>query len=222
MSNNNYNSFRNPSNNKLTKSTNNKNGFNSNINNNNYNNNFQNRPSTATYNRPNSSIGFNNSTRYFNPNKTSTHNFFKDTRVDSCSHIVEAKGRTIAVPFSIINSKGRPLSAFKYTSNKTIPSKTIYKKDYTVKKIEHVGMYNKPLSVYHPNAYRNRLPVTGFFMNHKNQSLVNIGESHSVNNKQWLSTAKDAFRWPKPTPVTNSGILSDRAKLSHKKLVSYQ
>ena len=203
-------------NNNCTKNENNKlvNSFNNNNNNNNSKN--------CQFIRPNSAVNFNNSTRYFNPNKTSTHNFFKDTKVDSCSHIIETKGRTIAVPFKITNSKGRPLSAYKYTNNQTLPKKTIYKKDYDVKKVEHVGMVKKPLSLYHPNAYRSRLPISNIYMNHKNQSLISIGQSHAINNKQWLSTNRDSYKWPKPTPITNPGILSDKAKLVHKKLVSHQ
>jgi hypothetical protein len=41
-----------------------------------------------------------------------------------------------------------------------------------------------------------------------------------VNRKQWKSTTQDAYTFPKTLPISNSGILSDMSKRSHKKLDS--
>ena len=111
-----------------------------------------------------------------NHNKTVT--FFKNTKVDSCSHIVETKGRTFAVPYTVRNPKGRPLSAYKYTIFKKPQQKSIYAQDYCVKRNCNVGMSNKPLQPYDPNSTRSRLPIPDFFMAQKN-SFYN-GTSWSI------------------------------------------
>ncbi len=177
------------------------------------------RPYSAQTSRP--KINSQKSSQFFKPDKSQTQDFFKTTRVDSCSHIIEDKNRCIAVPFKIINSKGRPLSAYKYTQPKSTQQKSIYGKDFTIKPFMHVGMNKKPLLPYDPNSFRSRLPTKDFFMPHSNLSRINIGNQTAVNTKQWLSTAKDSYQWPVKTPISNSGILSDIAKKSHTKLVAY-
>jgi hypothetical protein len=49
-------------------------------------------------------------TRYFNPDKAKTNEFFKQTKVNSCSHIIVRNGQSIAIPYSVTNNKGRPLN----------------------------------------------------------------------------------------------------------------
>lgn len=158
----------------------------------------------------------------FYGDKTKSSRFFKSTKVDSCSHVVEHKGQTFAVPYNVKNSKGRPLSSFKYHNLSKKQPVSVYRQDYCIKPIMHAGMTKKPLVVYDPNSYRNRLPTGDFFMPHKNISNLDIGEKTDINNKQWLSTTKDSFQWPKPVPISNSGILASTFKNHHKKLVSYQ
>jgi len=153
--------------------------------------------------------------------KTKTANFFKNTRVDSCSHVVEIKGRTFAVPYSVVNSRARPLSSFKINQYKKPQERSIYATDYTNKVIMHAGMGKKPLVPYHPISYRNRLPTSDFYMPYKNTSKFDLGEKTDINRKQWVSTQKDSYQWPVPTPVTNSGILASTFKESHRKLVSH-
>ena len=93
-------------------------------------------------------------------------------------------------------------------------------KDYTPYPNMHCGMGKKPLIPYDPSSYRSRLPIGGIVMSHKNKSLIEIGVGGLINRKQWASTYKDTFRWPRMTPVSNPGILSDMAKSCHKKLDS--
>lgn len=164
--------------------------------------------------RPNTSV--------FRGDKTKSSQFFKNTKVESCSHIVEHKGRTFAIPYKVTNSKGRPLSSFKYNIYKKPQEKSIYQMDYSVKPIMHAGMIKKPLVKYDPNSFRNKLPKGEFYMPHKNTSMVNLGIKTDINKKQWLSTAKDSFQWPKPIPISNTGILATTFKNHHKKLISYQ
>lgn len=153
--------------------------------------------------------------------KTKTAKFFATTRVDSCSHIREIKGRTFAVPYLIVNNRNRPLSAFKINQYKKPQERSIYSTDYTNKINMHVGMGKKPLVPYNPISFRNRLPTSDFYMPYKNTSKLDIGEKSDINKKQWLSTAKDSYQWPVQTPVTNSGILASTFKEHHKKLVSH-
>lgn len=153
--------------------------------------------------------------------KSKTANFFKGTKVGSCSHIVEHKGRTFAVPYEIRNTKGKTLSSYKFYNFKKGQDVSVYRKDYTPKVIMHAGMGKKPLTNYDPLSYRNRLPISDFYMPHKNASNLDIGVKADINRKQWVSTTKDSYQWPQPTPVTNTGILAETFRNHHKKLVSY-
>jgi hypothetical protein len=114
--------------------------------------------------------------RYFNPNKAKTNDFFKATKVNSCSHIVVKNGQSIAIPYSITNNKGRPLNDFKLKENKSSATKSVYRQDYTPKPYMHAGMGNKPLVNYDPESYRNRLPIHGIVMAPKNKSIIEIGD----------------------------------------------
>lgn len=176
-----------------------------------------------SFSRPQSSINqtYRPSSSLFKENKDKTHDFFKDTKVGSCSHIVEFKNRCVAVPHKIINSKGRPLSAYKYYTPKTNQAKSVYRNDYSIKPFMHAGMAKKPLVPYNPESNRNKLPPSDFFKPNTNVSKIDIGNQASINRKQWLSTAKDSYQWPVKTPVTNSGILSDIAKRSKQKFYAH-
>lgn len=123
--------------------------------------------------------GSNNSalknSRFFNTHKEKTNDFFKDTRVDSCSHILVKNGQSTAMPFPIINQKGRPLLHWKYTQAKSGEVASTYRKDYSVKPYMHAGMLKKPLMKYDQNSYRSRLPTGGVVMSHKNKSVIDLG-----------------------------------------------
>ena len=47
---------------------------------------------------------------FFIPNKAKTNSFFGMTRVGSCSYILFKNGQTWAIPYKIINQKGRKLN----------------------------------------------------------------------------------------------------------------
>jgi hypothetical protein len=114
--------------------------------------------------------------QYFHSNKEKTNDFFKSSKVESCSHVLVKGGQTVAMPFKIVNKKGNPLQQYKYGPIKSSESSSIYRKDYSVKPNMHVGMQKKPLVPYHPESYRNRLPIGGIIMPHKNKSIVEIGD----------------------------------------------
>ena len=161
------------------------------------------------------------SSAVFFGDKTKTSNFFKTTRIDSCSHIVEHKGKTFAIPYKVTNQKGRPLSAFKFIRYKKQENKSTYKTDYTVKPIMHAGMGKKPLVLYNPTSYRSRLGVSDGFIPYKNTSRVELGVKTDINTKQWMSTTRDSFQWPKVTPITHTGILASTFRESHQKFYKH-
>lgn len=114
--------------------------------------------------------------KFFNTKKMKTNEFFKQTKVDSCSHILIKNGVSLAVPFTVTNAKGRPLNSYKLVPEKSPNQQSIYRKDYSIKPYMHAGMEKKPLTAYDPNSYRNRLPTSGIIMSHKNKSSVEIGD----------------------------------------------
>ncbi len=117
-----------------------------------------------------------NSSKFFTQDKNKTDEFFKDTKVSSCSHVLVKNGHSAAVPFKILNQKGLPLQHYKYAPAKMPESKSVYRKDYSIKPSMHVGMTKKPLVTYDPDSYRNRLPIGGIIMPHKNKSIIEIGD----------------------------------------------
>lgn len=114
--------------------------------------------------------------KFFNTNKNKTNEFFKDTKVGSCSHILVKNGVSVAVSYNPTNSKGRTLNNYKTVPGKSSDDKSIYRQDYCVKPYMHVGMLSKPLVPYDPNSYRNRLSTGGIIMSHKNKSCIEIGD----------------------------------------------
>lgn len=67
-----------------------------------------------------------NSSKFFNANKSKSNEFFKDTKVGSASHVIVKNGQSIAVPFSITNSKGKGLLSYKNAIVDGSDKKTIY------------------------------------------------------------------------------------------------
>jgi hypothetical protein len=114
--------------------------------------------------------------KFFTTAKNKTDPFFRQTKVDSCSHVLVKNGQSLAVPFKITNQKGYPLQHYSFAQSKSSEAKSVYRKDYTPKPFMHAGMGKKPLVTYHPDSYRNRLPVGGIIMPLKNKSLVEIGD----------------------------------------------
>lgn len=162
-----------------------------------------------------------NERKLFQSLKQKTHPFFKNSLIESCSHIIVKNGQTLAIPYEIKNSKGRKLSHYKSIPIKSSELMSIYRKDFSLKPIIHVGMLNKPLEPYNPTSYRNRLPNLEFIVCHKNKSSMELGNKSSLAKKQWISTYKDTYKTPVFLPICNTGILSDISKKIHKKLNDY-
>ena len=112
----------------------------------------------------------------FNSSKEKTNDFFKESKVGSCSHVFVKNGVALARPFVIKNQKDKPLNNYKNCPQRSSELKSVYRCDYDVHYDMHAGMNYKPLSKYDPNSYRNRLATGGIVMPHKNMSLVEIGD----------------------------------------------
>ena len=157
--------------------------------------------------------------KLFKSLKDKTHPFFKNSMIDSCSHVIVKNGQTLAIPFNIKNSKGRNLSHYKTIPTKSSELMSIYRKDFSVKPILHCGMLKKPLEPYNPMSYRNRLPNFDCNFDHINKSNIEIGNPSRGSRKQWISTYRDTYTTPVFLPICNTGILSDISKKIHKKLM---
>ena len=50
-----------------------------------------------------------------------------------------------------------------------------------------------------------------------NRNKVELRDEGLINKKQWKTTYRDNFKWPKSSPISNPRILSEMAKQSHMK-----
>ena len=148
-----------------------------------------------------------------------TNSFFKQAKVNSCSYVLVKNGRSLAIPFKVTNLRKRGLNHFKTIPEKSQVVKSEYEHNYSPFPNMHCGMKRKPLIPYDPCSYRSRMPtMESEVIFQTNRSNVEIGDEGLINRKQWATTYRDNFRWPKTTLVTNPGILSDMAKQSHMRL----
>ena len=113
---------------------------------------------------------------FFNSSKEKTNEFFKESKVGSCSHVFVKNGVALAVPFKIINHKDKPLNNYKNGPQRSSENKSVYRSDFDVHYEMHAGMNYKPLSKYDPSSHRNRLATGGIVMPHKNMSVIEIGD----------------------------------------------
>ena len=78
---------------------------------------------------------------------------FKNTKITSCSKILQKNGQNVCLAFS--NGAAKPVDL----SSKRLTEVTALSQDqYKVRENLHAGMIKKPLEPYHPNAFRSRLP----------------------------------------------------------------
>ena len=90
---------------------------------------------------------------------------FQNTKVTSCSKILQKNGQAVCLAFN--NGAPKPVDL----SAKRLPEVTSLSADqYKVRENLHAGMMKKPLEPYHPNAFRSRLPQPTVVMPYKNSS----------------------------------------------------
>ena len=158
---------------------------------------------------------------FFNTRKDFGDPYFKSTKVGSCSHVLVKNGRCLAIPFGVTNRRGRHLNHFKTVPEKLSSNKTIYMTDYIPVSNLHCGMGKKPLVPYHPDSQRSKLPLNGIVSGASaNRSYLELGNSSIVNRKQWNTTYRDSYLYPRIVPISNSGICADMAVASHQRLNS--
>ncbi len=145
--------------------------------------------------------------------------YFNTTRVGSCSYVLIKNGQCLAVPFYIINRRGRSLNHFKTVPEKSPITKSTYMNDYITFGDIHCGMNKKPLMPYNMDSQRSRLPINGIISGAAiNRASIELGDYRLINRKQWKSTYRDFYRKPEYIPVTNIGIAANMAKAAHAKL----
>ena len=156
---------------------------------------------------------------FFKTHQEKGYPYFSNTRVGSCSYVLVKNGQCLAMPFYIINRRGRSLNHFKTVPEKSPTTKSTYMNDYITFGDIHCGMAKKPLIPYNMDSSRSRLPINGIISGAAiNRASIELGDYRLINRKQWKSTYKDSYRKPSIVPVSNNGIASDMAKASHMRL----
>lgn len=131
----------------------------------------------------------------------SSADLFKNTRVTSCSQVLQKNGKAVCLAF---NNCAPKTSEEKQTTDLVSFSQDHYK----VREHLHAGMMKKPLEPYHPNAFRSRLPQPTVVMPYKNSSSIVIGDRSTYYKRQFLSTNQNLYGEPKQFASTNPGIIS--------------
>jgi hypothetical protein len=115
--------------------------------------------------------------------KAASAAMFKNTKVASCSKILQKNGQAVCVSFN--NGAPKPVDL----NSKRLTEVTALSQDqYKVRENLHAGMMKKPLEPYHPNAFRSRLPQPTVVMPYKNSSQIVIGDRSTYNKRQFVST----------------------------------
>ena len=128
---------------------------------------------------------------------------FQNTKVTSCSKILQKNGQNVCLAFQ--NGAAKPVDL----NSKRLPEVTSLSQDqFKVRDNLHAGMLKKPLEPYHPNAFRSRLPQPTVVMPYKNSSQIVIGDRSSYYKRQFVSTNQNLYGGPKGFESSNSGIIS--------------
>ena len=96
---------------------------------------------------------------------TSSSAMFRNTKITSCSKILQKNGQSVALAFN--NGAAKPVDV---TSNKLPEVASMAQDAFKQRQNLHAGMLKKPLEPYHPNAFRSRLPQPTVVMPYKNSS----------------------------------------------------
>jgi len=141
--------------------------------------------------------------------------FFRNTRVQTCSHIVTKNGKTVAVQFPLEKTGWKAPTSYQNTA-KSSEIQSWSSKTYTQQQYQHVGMSKKPLMPYNPNAVRSQLPKPTVVMPYKNSSQIVIGDRSTLDRRQFRTTNSLMQQVPDlEERTTNGGILAERVKWTH-------
>ena len=159
---------------------------------------------------------------YFKTNKKKGYPYFLSSKVESCSYVKVKNGQCLAIPFFIVNRRGRFLNHFKTLPDKPYSSKSTYKIDYIPREEMHCGMKKKPLMPYSMNCSRSQLPIN-FYLGGAaaNRSFIELGDNKIINRKRWTTTYRDFYRKPTFIPISNMGIAANKSKALHARLSAF-
>ena len=130
---------------------------------------------------------------------------FKNTKVTSCSKILQKNGQAVCLAFN--NGAPKPVDL----NAKRLSEVTALSQDqFKVRDNLHAGMLKKPLEPYHPNCFRSRLPQPTVVMPYKNSSQIVIGDRSTYYKRQFVSTNQNTFVTPKPFETNNPGIVASK------------
>ena len=150
--------------------------------------------------------------KYWNNKMAKSSTFFKQTRVQTCSHVLYKNGKAIAVAF--------PLQKTAAQNKQKLPEgKSVTGQTYCRRSNLHAGMPVKPLEPYHPYAHRSRLPTPTVVMPYRNASSIVIGDRSSDYKRQF--TSMNRINYPKhrlDDATTNGGILATKTRWFHKRM----
>lgn len=136
--------------------------------------------------------------------------FYKNSKVESCSHVVMKNGQAVAVPYttaSPTNSKHLYGNQLKSTEKRSISHDV-----HRVRNHLHAGMTYKPLERYSPDAQRSRLKSEEMIIPYKNTSQIILGDRSSIYKRHFLTTAQNLLKKPIMELSTNPGILTEKTK----------
>mmetsp|Transcript_23950 Transcript_23950/g.55286 ORF Transcript_23950/g.55286 Transcript_23950/m.55286 type:complete len:154 (+) Transcript_23950:75-536(+) len=134
-------------------------------------------------------------------------NYFKSSKTKSAKGYMATAGLVLAIPHSARSKSAQsPRARFDAVSE--------YSSQFTEMPNCYASMDKKPLSPYHPLAYRSRLALDEIPVPHKNLSSIEFhGGMDVVHKKRFLTTHQTSYTGEQPDPRSNQGILSEQTRL---------
>ena len=96
---------------------------------------------------------------------------FKNTKVASCSQVLQKNGQAVCLAFN--NGAPKPIDLSTKRSSETV---SLSSHQFKVRETLHAGMLKKPLEPYHPNSFRSRLPQPTVVMPYNNLTDEQISD----------------------------------------------
>lgn len=155
--------------------------------------------------------------KYWQNKMAKSSTYFKQTRVQTWSHVLYQNGKAIAVAFPLEKTGYKNKNS--YVNQKRLPeTKSINSLTYQSRGILHAGMPVKPLEPYRPNAHRSKLPTPTVVMPYRNASSIVIGDRSSDYKRQFATYNK--LNYPKhklDDATSNPGIIATQTRWFHKR-----
>ena len=155
---------------------------------------------------------------FWNNKMAKSSTFFKQTRVQTWSHVLYKNGKAIAVAFPLEKTGYKNKNSY-VNKKRSSETKSITASTYGRRNILHAGMPVKPLEPYSPFAHRSRLPTPSIVMPYRNASSIVIGDRSSDYKRQFATHNKLSFPKHRLDNATqNGGILATQTKWFHRRM----